>query len=373
MNQTGTPPKILVIEDNVALQQSVLEILTLEGFQAVGAENGFEGLRLAREIRPDLIICDIMMPGLDGFGVLEELRQDPKMAMIPFVFLTARADRAAMRHGMELGAYDYLTKPFSAQEMFAAIRAQLEKAAVFADDAERRMNELRNQLTLSLPHELRTPLTVILGFSEILLEDGPNAPPQQIMEMMGSINQAAKRLYRLVENYLVYVQLEISRTKPEWVIALRAYNTPNPHQVVRDYAETAATAVNRLNDLNLSLSPTQAPLAMGEEYLGRIVNELVSNACKFSEPGTPIHVSAEERGGTFYLSVRDFGRGMSADQIAAIGAYMQFERLRYEQQGSGFGLIITLRLAELHGGSFSIESTPGEGLLARVALPMRER
>lgn len=372
MTQPNNPPKILVIEDNTALQQSVLEILDLEGYQAVGAENGIEGLQRAHEIRPDLIICDIMMPGLDGFGVLEQLRQDPQMAMVPFVFLTARADRAAMRHGMELGAYDYLTKPFSAQEMFATIRAQLEKAAVFNGDAERRLNDLRNQLTLSLPHELRTPLTVILGFSELMLEDGPNLPADQMAEMVGSINQAARRLYRLVENYLVYVQLEISRTKPEWVVALRTYTTKSPEQIVSQQAETVAATANRLDDLQLDISPCEGVLEMGEEHLSRVVAELVTNAFKFSQPGTPVQVTAEEKGGYFYLNILDAGRGMSADQIAAIGAYMQFERLRYEQQGSGFGLIIALRLVELHGGTLSIESAIGRGLLARITLPMRE-
>ena len=119
--------KILVIEDEPFFRQSLLKFLTNEGFYAIGAENGSIGVKLARTHGPDLILCDLMMPEMDGYEVLTRLQQDPATAMIPFICLTAKDERADLRHVMELGGDDYLTKPFSTEELLGAIFAQLNK------------------------------------------------------------------------------------------------------------------------------------------------------------------------------------------------------------------------------------------------------
>ena len=119
--------KILVIEDEKGVQDNVVDILQLEGFQVIFADNGLLGVLMARAEHPDLIICDIMMPELDGYGVLEQLRQDPDTATVPFIFLTAKADKVDLRQGMESGADDYLTKPFTPQELRQAVKVRLEK------------------------------------------------------------------------------------------------------------------------------------------------------------------------------------------------------------------------------------------------------
>lgn len=121
--------KILVIEDEAQTRDIFLECLKAKGFEAIGAENGRVGVRRGQEQLPDLVICDIKMPELDGYGVLTTLRQDPVTAIIPFIFLTARSTKAELRQGMELGADDYLTKPSTAEELLGAIAARLEKQA----------------------------------------------------------------------------------------------------------------------------------------------------------------------------------------------------------------------------------------------------
>jgi len=121
--------KILVIEDEAQSRDIYLESLEEEGFDAIGAENGRVGVQRAQEQLPDLVLCDIMMPELDGYGVLSTLRQDPLTAMIPFIFLTAKATKAELRQGMELGADDYLTKPSTVEELLRAIAVRLEKQA----------------------------------------------------------------------------------------------------------------------------------------------------------------------------------------------------------------------------------------------------
>ena len=113
--------KILVIEDEVQTRDMFLECLEAEGFDTIGTENGFVGVQLTQDELPDLVICDIMMPQLDGYGVLAQLRQNPVTAMIPFIFITAKTAEAERRKGMELGADDYLTKPCTAEDLLRAI------------------------------------------------------------------------------------------------------------------------------------------------------------------------------------------------------------------------------------------------------------
>ncbi|MEG4965886.1 EAL domain-containing response regulator [Microcoleus sp. B6-A1] len=133
--------KILVIEDEQVIRENILKLLKAEGFDVTGAENGSQGLYAAVSNVPDVIICDVMMPELDGYGVLVALRSNPVTATVPFVFLTGKADRSEMRQGMELGADDYLTKPFTKAELVGAISSRLKKQEAFAEQ----YNTLRSQ------------------------------------------------------------------------------------------------------------------------------------------------------------------------------------------------------------------------------------
>lgn len=169
--------KILVIEDEAPIRNNILEFLEAEKFQAIGARNGCTGIRLAREHLPDLIVCDIMMPDIDGYSVLTELRQDPVTKIIPFIFLTAKTDRDALRRGMELGADDYVTKPCTPTELLSAIAARLEKHAAYMNhyfvERERakelqkkvqqlqQLSETREELLQKISEELRDPLSSI--------------------------------------------------------------------------------------------------------------------------------------------------------------------------------------------------------------------
>lgn len=134
--------KILVIEDNPGVLNSIVKMLRAEKFNVISAENGVIGLELANSHLPNLIICDIMMPQLDGYDVLTTLQEDPATAAIPFIFLTAKADKTDFRQGMELGSDDYLTKPFTRAELLSAVNTQLEKRAMIRLNLSQKLNKL---------------------------------------------------------------------------------------------------------------------------------------------------------------------------------------------------------------------------------------
>ncbi|MEI6045334.1 MAG: EAL domain-containing protein [Chloroflexota bacterium] len=138
--------KILVIEDEEYIRSNILTLLELEGFEPLEAENGLVGVKVAREQRPDLIICDVMMPELDGYSVLADLRQDLATATIPFIFLTAKAEKAELRRGMVLGADDYITKPFTKNELLEAINSRLEKQARLVQHQANEFRQLEEKL-----------------------------------------------------------------------------------------------------------------------------------------------------------------------------------------------------------------------------------
>ncbi|MFC1743677.1 protein kinase [Candidatus Riflebacteria bacterium] len=152
--------KILVIEDTSALRADIVSILGFEGFLVEEAEDGEVGIKKARETMPDLIVCDIGLPKKNGFEVLRALLKDPVTASIPFIFLTASADMDTLRKGMDLGADDYLTKPFNSDKLLSAINMRFEKQAMLARASEKKLEELRENLIHFISHG--TPKTVVV-------------------------------------------------------------------------------------------------------------------------------------------------------------------------------------------------------------------
>jgi signal transduction histidine kinase len=373
MTTTAAKTKILVIEDVHYLRNDVMEMLRYEGYDVRGAENGLEGVKVARDYMPDLIVCDIMMPEMDGYDVLDTLHSEPKTRNIPFIFLTAKTDRVDMRKGMGKGADDYVTKPFLSNELMDTIRARLNKLEVLRREGETRMERLRAAITMALPHELRTPLNTIIGFSDIMMLEAGEIQPAQILEWSQHINSAALRLYRLVENYLTYVRIETLAADPARAADLQSKVTANPAAVIEFQSILSAqqSQPNREPDLELHVNASPAVI-ITEADLNKVIDELLSNAFKFSQVETNVVVTADVVDGAYQITVRDQGRGMTQEQIDNVGAYIQFERYLHEQQGTGLGLIIAKRLVELHGGSMEIISAPQAGATAIVRLRLAE-
>lgn len=347
--------RILVIEDELSVRENILARLEAEGFETLDANNGLSGVELALAHRPDMIICDVMMPEVDGYGVLSMLRHNPLTATIPFIFLTAKADKINLRQGMEMGADDYLTKPFTRIELLGAIAARLQKQAVVSQQSEKKLEELRRSITDALPQEVLFPLSEILGYSRMLVDNHASIKPQDILETGQHLHTSAQRLQRLIENFIMYAQIELLATNPAEIQALRNCQTLNPSDIIFATAIQKAKQYQREADLILQVANTTVRIAKRD--LKKVMEELVDNAFKFSEPDTPVHVKAAADKDAFKLYITNYGRSMSPEQIASIGGYMQFERKFYEQQGIGLGLVLAKRITELHGGKLTIQSS----------------
>jgi signal transduction histidine kinase len=364
---TLTLKKILVIDDEEWLREMMQLALRQRGFEVIEAANGTDGIEKARKELPDLILCDINMGKVDGYLTLSALRNEAPTAAIPFILMTGLADSASMRHGMELGADDYLPKPFTTDALYAAVEARLKKSQTVRDEAERKLAHLRDNISLMLPHELRTPLNGIVSNAELLAHSAATLKPEEIAEIGQEIHKSSERLERLVENFLICAQLELIAADPKNVSALRIGKTEHPALLVKKNALAQAMHAGRAGDLTLAV--TDIPVPMSEGYFSKVVNELVHNALKFSESGSPLQVKLTEIFNGIALVVSDKGRGFSPDQIARIGAYIQFDRKKQEQQGLGLGLTIAKRLMELHGGTLSIVSETGSGATVTAKFP----
>ncbi len=171
--------KILVVEDMDSLREEIIETLTYEGFEVIGAENGAVGVELALKHLPNLIICDVMMPELNGYETLTTLRRDPSTSTIPFIFLTAKADKMDMRQGMQLGADDYLTKPFTIEDLLGAIAARLEKQAILQEHFDRETEQTASRMEYFARHDELTNLPNRVLFHDSLQQAVSHASQQR--------------------------------------------------------------------------------------------------------------------------------------------------------------------------------------------------
>jgi two-component system, sensor histidine kinase and response regulator len=362
--------KILVIEDEASLREDIIEMLELLEYEVAGAENGLVGLQIAQEHHPDLILCDIMMNKLDGYGVLAEIRKNPELSATPFIFLTAKSDRASLRHGMELGADDYLSKPFTSYELMTAIQTRLARQTTLAQNAEKQLDEAREQLMRLVTHELRTPLTSINMVVDIISKQLKHLQPQQLTELLETLTSGSKRLSHLVEQMVLTTQIEAGVFRPEafaedamparmWEILVASINlgrrfavrSPNVSIALEDKDQTAM--------VNCSLAALKHALA-----------EVISNALTFSPEGATVTITQWKAEGWVWITVVDQGEGIPPEKLEqALENFGQVDRELHEQQGMGLGLPLARKIIEIHKGRMEVHSVVGKGTQVMVGLP----
>jgi len=355
--------KVLAIEDDARWRTLVELSLEAEGHTVLTAADGLTGLALATE-KPDVILCDVEMPRLNGYAVLEALRQQPELRNIPFIFLTARSARSDQRKGMVLGADDYITKPFEPHELVESIAGVLAKRESLSERLKHYTEEYRREMAAPWAHELLTPLNGILGIAAMLDSEAGSIQPDDLRDLARSISQSARRQQALAGKLLQYFQLE----------QLREANWSDPGAAMEagagleDEVIGVAERLNRSADLRLECAP--AAVRISPAWLRTAAGELAENAFKFSPAGTPVNVTGRITDGVYRIEITDRGPGMTPGEIEQVAAFRQFDRAKHEQQGLGLGLAIATHVAALHHAPLVFASGP-EGVGLRAVLELR--
>jgi two-component system, sensor histidine kinase and response regulator len=360
--------RILCIEDDPGMRMSIRLMLELGEYEMEEAADGKEGVDLALKILPDLIVCDIRMPGMDGFETLEELRKHELTARIPFIFLTGEDPRTNLRKGMNLGADDFILKPIDVDDFLKAVKVRLEETERRKIESQRAIDELSENITRAVPHELRTPMTGILGLTELLKSQVEEMTPKEIKDLSKLLYDSAVRMNQTLEKFWIHTQCLLLPNDPAKLSVSRQTGSKEAHEVIKRNAEELASAHNRSNDLILNLSAMS--VAISERYLEQILRQVIDNAFKFSPAGAQVTISTRCENGMGEITLKDRGRGMSEEQIKKVHTFMQFDRERYEQQGLGLGLMIAKRLTEIHEGTIRVSSTQGSGTTICLSFPL---
>lgn len=371
--------KILVIDDTDFIREDIATTLQFEGYETITAEDGLAGLEKAKSERPDLILCDVSMPRLDGFGALEQIRKTDGIRTVPFIFLTAKAEKTDMRKGMELGANDYLTKPFTTDELINAVNAQFAKVQEIKkeidDVVDKRVFELGANISYALPHEFRTPLTGIISSTDMIdmvandVKNGRGVDYTELESIAHDIRISAERLRHLTENFLVFTQLQNIAARPNDVAQLRKLMTEGGILgMVEDIFNMQATDLERTGDISITVEDSE--IGMDSKDIYKIIQEIASNALKFSKPGSGISVIGRIEGKNYHLIVNDKGCGIKETDIPNLGVpFAQFDRISNEQQGAGLGMAIVKKLLEIYNGSMTVQSVLNQETTVIITVP----
>ncbi len=361
---------VLVIEDDFQLLDGIRDILELDGYAVITAENGSYGLQALRDnpIPPDLILSDIMMPRMDGIQFLKEVRKEPRWLTIPFIFLTAKGEKADQHRGLRLGVDDYVVKPYDPTDLLVKIETRLERHRHLNEVHSTGMATLKRQILTMLNHEFRTPLTFVVAYADMLNNPGVHQlTREEMISYVKGVSNGADRLRNLVENFILLVELET-----------------NDAQQTYDWRKTQITEVSaifenacaRVKDLSQHSTeveiPPDLPIFIGDgEYLTVAVAQLLSNAVKFSNPGTTIRMGAQVQYDQLVFWVQDQGRGVPQSEFENIWkSFYQINRALNEDQGAGSGLAIVQGVAKLHNGSVGLESEVGVGSTFKILIPL---
>jgi len=358
--------KILVIEDENNIRENMTELLVLSGYEVESAANGHLGVICAMKSHPDLVICDITMPEMDGYEVLKLIRENNQLSNLPFIFVTAKADRNDFRTGMNLGADDYLTKPFQLDELLQTIKTRFDRKEKLDKSIEEKIAEIQIQMNQTTSHEYNTPLNGILGFSDLILNLPDNFEKDKIIDFIRLIHQSGLRLKRTVEKSIMFKTITSATDNEAALKSLSTGRCAISNEEITNICQNIAAENQRTKDLVIDVQP--AILQINGNNLEHLIFELADNAFKFSKEGTPVTVSGILAAKEYHLSVHDRGRGFLPESISQIGPFIQFEKKKFEQQGSGLGLFIAKRLTELNQGTLEITSIYGNETTISVKL-----
>lgn len=368
--------KILIIEDEAMLRQEVMEWLTFEGYAAAGVADGISGVDYAFHHLPDLIICDITMPRLDGYGVLWEVHANAATANIPFIFVTARASYEDIRKGMNLGADDYLTKPFTRRELLQAIHTRLQKKEQQAQEQQNHVAQLqrallqeherrllKTKLVSMFSHDFRGPLSSILLTNSLLRDYSTHLSDERRLTHLNHIEASARLLLQMLDDILVIAQLENGSLefKAEPV---------DINAVLQQIVDDCRLIYGVRQPIHFT-STGGGPALVDPRLLRQIITNLLANAIKYSGRDSAVQISLTQLPDAYQFQIQDQGIGIPAADLASLFDPFQRGANVTTTAGNGLGLLIVKQAVDLHGGTVAIESQLQVGTTVTVTIPAR--
>lgn len=349
-------------------------VLKLEGFDTLEADNGTTGMEMAKERLPDMIVCDIVMPELDGYTVLEQLRSYMPTSDIPFLFLSAKADRSDVREGMNLGADDYLVKPFSAQELVQAISARINRYNTTKREIARKMETLqeisasKDKFLSLISHDLKSSFAGVMGLSEMLASKLDDLSLDRLQEISSLMKEAVHSTYNLLESFVEWSRLQANGMKATIESVNIGETTLN---VLMQHSGTAA---HKSITLACQIPPDTHVFA-DTNMIQVVLRNLVSNALKFTKPGGTIDIVAQETDSGIELSVHDDGVGISTEDMVKIlqtddvGSVQHTTAGTLGEKGTGLGLLFCRELLDKQASKLVIKSAINQGSTFSFTLP----
>jgi two-component system sensor histidine kinase/response regulator len=348
---------ILVIDDEPALLLGLAAKIKRQGYHVFTASNGSEGMQKAKEVLPDLILSDVMMPPPNGFELRKLMGQDPRLASIPFIFLTARSGVEDRVNGIRDGADDYITKPFVTEELFARIEAVLRRVNVARErgrqevraSAQQDMEQLKREILQNFQHEMRTPLSNIIMPLELVVNKKFEDPEEQIQFVRTALS-SVDRLESLVTDFILLTNIDHGDLN-----RIRQRIDINNHILLPIQKRLARYKTKELNFIH-HIKGEGEIAAPRREFIHAFIH-LVDNAFKFSpDHGKVIFTLEIDTNGGAMILVQDEGAGIPADlREKVFERYYQISQGdNREQEGLGVGLFIARSVFSSLGGNVTI-------------------
>ncbi|MCP4213782.1 MAG: hybrid sensor histidine kinase/response regulator [bacterium] len=359
-------PVIFVAEDLPGNLQVLCGMLLKEKYKIAAAGDGIQALEMIPDVQPDLILLDVMMPGLNGFEVCKKLKQNPKTKDIPIIFLTAKAETEDVIKGFELGAVDYVTKPFNGAELLSRVKTHLELE--LARDELKELNATKDKFFSIIAHDLKNPLQNSILYSDTLQGQYDHCNDEQRKKYIDKFCTSTHRISALLENLL------------EWARSQKGIIQPHPESIrVRPLVEECiALSQDNADKKKISLTAAvdgEISVYADKNMLITVIRNLISNAAKFTNPGGRVTVEAAAgTDNTVDINVIDNGVGIQPPDIPNLFR-LDVQKTTpgtAKETGTGLGLILCKEFVENNNGSITVTSQPGIKTTFNVSLPSQK-
>ncbi|WP_024995148.1 hybrid sensor histidine kinase/response regulator [Phocaeicola paurosaccharolyticus] len=364
---------ILVVDDVISNVLLLKVLLAAQKFNVITASNGMEAIDITKKQQPDLILLDVMMPGMSGFEVAQKLKNDPEVQHIPIIFLTALNSTADIVTGFKVGANDFISKPFNKEELVIRVNHQISLIAakrIILQKTEELKKTIqgRDKMYSVIAHDLRSPLgSIKMVLNMFVMTMSPQMIGEEQYEMLDSANKSTEELFTLLDNLLKWTKTQTGRL----TVVFQDFELVKSISGVFEIFSLVSSSKN----IELIFDSNEEINVRGDiDMVKTITRNLLSNAIKFSFSGSKIIIEVKKIGNMAVVSVKDFGKGMSQEeQQKLFNSETHFSKYgTNNEEGSGLGLLLCKDFATKNRGDLWLQSEEGKGSTFFFSVPLKD-